>query len=848
MRKAINTVLLIVLILFVTNLSEVHGAEEVKIISNNLTISRDTTWENTVILDAVKVTVETNATLTLEPGTIVAGRNGANINVFGKLKAIGEDDKKIRFTKEENQNQNLVKNYSIYTTEQSEIELKNFILENGGGYVDFSSSPALVIKGKARLSSGVIRRNYLTAVRIWSSDVKINNCEIYENESISLENKTGVPLDVEENWWGSENKPNNTSSHGGNWLSGSFDFDPWQKKGPIPIIILPGFGGSFSFKLLSDKAADDWKLTPIGTAAYRYFAKVLVANNYIQDKDYFWGFYDWREDCEESAHKYLETVITKAKKESGHSQVQILAHSMGGLVARSYIQGNYYRDDVDRLLTAGTPHLGASETYPIWEGGELSGGKKPLTLYLWYLQILDNNWNRVDYIRKNFPSLGQMRPIYDYLINLENNELLSYKKLKGKNKYLESLEENMDLLKRKVKLGLIVGTGEKTLEKIPVLNYSQNDGKWRDGIPGSLNPLEDTNQGDGTVTVKSATGNGNLTQEIIKVESEHRKLLESGWKAILDQFNVQAKVPLTFKTLPYFVLTAYGPVDTEISNSEGKTINKSFQNIPESKFDLLDNGENYLIYSDLPMEFNGRDKLTLKVSFTGKSQGKFKTAFWHLSERDDLKKIDAEYPIDTGIKITFEINLDNTSTGEPNISIDSIAWSNLVNITKPRNNAEYLNWQYLSPETNVWQIGGDFNKLQLDHEVDGEIALDRVDLSLLSLGKHKLKAVSQWEINGNSQREEKEVEFSVKTSLKSLITLLNRYYKENKISNWEKRSEMINLLTEAYQDSSNGKEIEAKNKINEISIILEFNKDFLENEEETKLKDSLKYLAANQKL
>ena len=53
--------------------------------------------------------------------------------------------------------------------------------------------------------------------------------------------------------------------------------------------------------------------------------------------------------------------------------VDIVAHSMGGLVARSYIQSDLYQaGEVDQLLMLGTPNHGAVDAYQIREWIDLS--------------------------------------------------------------------------------------------------------------------------------------------------------------------------------------------------------------------------------------------------------------------------------------------------------------------------------------------------------------------------------------------------------------------------------------------------------------------------------------------
>ena len=56
----------------------------------------------------------------------------------------------------------------------------------------------------------------------------------------------------------------------------------------------------------------------------------------------------------------LVRFVERAKKSEGVSKVTIVGHSAGGLVARSYLQSKEYKNDVRRLITIGTPHMGAS--------------------------------------------------------------------------------------------------------------------------------------------------------------------------------------------------------------------------------------------------------------------------------------------------------------------------------------------------------------------------------------------------------------------------------------------------------------------------------------------------------
>jgi pimeloyl-ACP methyl ester carboxylesterase len=73
--------------------------------------------------------------------------------------------------------------------------------------------------------------------------------------------------------------------------------------------------------------------------------------------------YDWRMPNEDSADK-LAALLDKIAADHSQVNVTILGHSMGGLIARYYLESGKYAGRqglarVDQLLTLGTPHRGA---------------------------------------------------------------------------------------------------------------------------------------------------------------------------------------------------------------------------------------------------------------------------------------------------------------------------------------------------------------------------------------------------------------------------------------------------------------------------------------------------------
>jgi pimeloyl-ACP methyl ester carboxylesterase len=148
----------------------------------------------------------------------------------------------------------------------------------------------------------------------------------------------------------------------------------------VPILLVPGIMGSSDTKNIYPtlpKYAPQWnsrELTlfdPFNAVGWQDLKKLLIQKyGYKLNCTLFDVPYDWRLDINESSQKYLEKWIDYAKKQSGSNKVNIVAHSMGGLLARSYIQSDSYKNDVARLAMVGTPNHGAALAYYLWEGGD----------------------------------------------------------------------------------------------------------------------------------------------------------------------------------------------------------------------------------------------------------------------------------------------------------------------------------------------------------------------------------------------------------------------------------------------------------------------------------------------
>lgn len=109
-----------------------------------------------------------------------------------------------------------------------------------------------------------------------------------------------------------------------------------------------------------DSEADLYLTGNIYAGSYQGAIDFLTSAGYVLNKDLFIFPYDWRKDITSTAPP-LDQKIESIKTQTGSQKVDIVAHSMGGLVARNYIADSQRAGKVRKLITLGTPHLGATK-------------------------------------------------------------------------------------------------------------------------------------------------------------------------------------------------------------------------------------------------------------------------------------------------------------------------------------------------------------------------------------------------------------------------------------------------------------------------------------------------------
>lgn len=208
-----------------------------------------------------------------------------------------------------------------------------------------------------------------------------------------------------------------------------------------PVILVPGMMGSYA--TLGRATATSGTLgIPImpkeqNKPADRKALKLLNPFNVVgwntlrealqNDYEVYEAPWDWRwqvigraGETEVAWRRYLLPVIAEAKSCGNHTKVDIVAHSMGGLLTRAYIQSGEYANDIGKLAMVGTPNEGSANAYYLWFGGDTSRNEfyEDTSSYN-YGVMTGLKWakvsplTRMNFYRQSMRSVEELLPVYD---------------------------------------------------------------------------------------------------------------------------------------------------------------------------------------------------------------------------------------------------------------------------------------------------------------------------------------------------------------------------------------------------------------------------------------------------
>ncbi len=503
----------------------------------------------------------------------------------------------------------------------------------------------------------------------------------------------------------------------------------WVNEGEA---IMPGNDDYFDIlRLQSDGQTSEANLEltdNIFAGAYHPTIDFFTTNGYTLNQNFFVFPYDWRKDVSLTA-PLLDQKIEAIKTQTGSQKVDLVAHSMGGLVARNYIADPIKAQKVRKLITLGTPYLGAVDFLKnLMYGGCLRFEAGPFCLSLAPSEIKDVLQNMVGGFelapsQKYFNFYSGEDELHSFPFrderDIDTNGItgpLNYAQTKtlltnlGYNTPLFDPTETFHGLDNNlpntngVDVSIIVGSGIDTLGQIIEKN--------RIDFAGIKIPYKDMVKinGDETVPLLSASLsdphknlflNGNAT--IYYTKQKHSQLVFNGpamdmVKTILGDSNLlSAGISLEPYKLDGHEFSVHSPVNIhaydQLRNHTGPLPNGDFEvDIPESSYDTLDDAKFIFLPDDgiYTLEFevtdNGsfdfkirdykndiNDKTILYKSVPLTNTTKAETVFDTNSTEPPILQVDTDGngTIDSQVNnsaiLTGDANYDNTS---PTITIN----------------------------------------------------------------------------------------------------------------------------------------------------------------------------------
>lgn len=212
-----------------------------------------------------------------------------------------------------------------------------------------------------------------------------------------------------------------------------------QPQGPRPVLIIPGIVGTDLFynrelvwlnaaKMLEepndhyltqalslDETGESIKSIETGDIIrnvevsllkidiFKKLIELFEEKNFTAEKTYFTFRYDWRLDLNKTSES-LKKRVEEIKALTKHKKIDVVAHSMGGLVAKNYIK-DFGEQDINKLIFVGTPHLGAPKAAKVLLAGDQFS-----------IPWLDAD--RIQEIARNAPAIYQLLPNRNYFESL----------------------------------------------------------------------------------------------------------------------------------------------------------------------------------------------------------------------------------------------------------------------------------------------------------------------------------------------------------------------------------------------------------------------------------------------
>ncbi len=449
------------------------------------------------------------------------------------------------------------------------VTFRYFQEEHGGNILLHSRVDNVrTLLDSRELNKGELELNnwYNIQIKVENYNIKVylENKNIFDfNDESELFDKGGITLQA---WSGNIAK---TSMRFDELLVESLDSSP-----PSPILLLPGLGASWNTQaMLIGGQSNSWGPTPF-VHIYDNFSNTLTSNGYTQGQNYETFYYDWRKQVydlslpeQDLNNQYLvkdlKEKVDQFYEQNGQQKINLVGHSMGGLLSRAYTQ-RYGTEKINEIVTVGSPHAGATKAFETWEGAKVIDPERitwadigmKLLLYINSLKYP----TFTETIRNVTPSVKNLIPTFDFLKDSQNaDQIIPADTIIQKNQFLLDLNNSLDNDTKNI-LATLGGKEENqthnTLEWLKVEPRNWLDiilGQWEDG-----KPKEEifSDQGDLTVLLKSASISD---VPAFQVAGTHDAIMqnEQGLNQILQALDLNFSPTVNTLSLPELPLLAF---------------------------------------------------------------------------------------------------------------------------------------------------------------------------------------------------------------------------------------------------------------------------------------------------
>ena len=764
-------------------------------------INGNEVWDSDITISG-EILLCPGAVLTIKKGVTITFDNGYIRSDRGFLSVEGTVKEPVIFKSADESSEEHF--YSIVLENESVGIFKNAQL-SGGGFT-FGGSTPIGENGILNQAFAEDFPGYVGAIEVNNSYLRCQGCEFIDNvNAVAIKNQlwefgsaivnrskfngnknfnvwydnSSGELDFQYNWWDGSPEKISAGVNTANYAMREDFHDP--------VIIIPGIMGSW-------EKDGQMQIDPIFHTYDNLYAE-FANNGYVPEENLFTFPYEWRDSNIDNAKK-LNEKIDEIKNRARWPKVDIVAHSMGGLLAREYIQSSYYDYDVDQLVTIGTPHLGAPKSYIKWEAGESLwdvfeiAGKR-----IFQHEAKEKGYSDIfHYIRERpIPSVRELLPVYNYLYDVENDYALreSYPDDYPRNEFLENLNsENLLWPLHELEFTKIVGRTNNLTSTVSGYNVIDADmGEyWEHGYPHGfeITLIGDQglrrDEGDRTVPLYSAESTQIPSGYTIYLESEHNALPTDAQKDILETLTgVRPSTEINYGLIHDILFTAvYSPVNVQIESPSGKRIGKNFETGEE--YNEINGG--FYAGSNVDAEFvtiPNPEEGEYKIIIQGTDEGEYKIEVTRIKENesDPLKAKESTVEINGATEEGKREELKVEVKGDEVMADNKDSTPPVITIASPKNNQEYLNDQIIPVSYELADDTSPKEKITVTTtSCSDDICRDissqsQVDLSLEHLGEHTLKIAAQDEAGNIGKRE---VIFKVITNLEAIRHNVDHYY------------------------------------------------------------------------